>query len=142
MKLKNTRHELFAQGLAKGMSAIDAYVEAGGPRSEATVCRIAKRDDIQARVAELQARHAAQCDVTVESLTEQFDSLTLKAIEKGQISAAVSAVEKKAKLHGFLTTSKVQHTGKDDGPIQVEEIPPSQRLKEYLARIAPAPEDE
>lgn len=117
-KLKNTRHELFAQGLAKGMSAIDAYVEAGGPRSEATVCRIAKREDIQARVAELQERHAAQCDVTVESLTEQFDNLRLKAIEKGQISAAVSAVEKIAKLHGFLTTSKHEVTGKNGEAIE------------------------
>lgn len=117
-KLKNTRHELFAQALATGASAVDAYEAAGYKRSNNGASRLADNEGVQARVAELQARHAAQCDVTVESLSAEFDEIKELAIGDDQYGPAVSALEKKAKLHGFLTTSKHEHTGKNGEAIE------------------------
>lgn len=118
MKLKNTRHELFAQALATGASQSDAYEKAGYKRSNNGASRLADNKDVQARLAELQARHAAQCDVTVESLSAEFDEIKELAVADGQYGPAVQALERKARLHGFLTTSKHELTGKDGAPIE------------------------
>ncbi len=53
--LKNVRHEKFAQNVAKGMTATEAYVKAGYKPSEAHVSRLAGYGKVRTRVAELMA---------------------------------------------------------------------------------------
>jgi hypothetical protein len=51
--LKNPRHELFAQELAKGKSASEAYTLAGYKACRQNASRLSSHDDIKARVTEL-----------------------------------------------------------------------------------------
>lgn len=53
--LENPKHEAFAQGLAKGLSASVAYVAAGYRESRSSASRLSTNANIVARVAELQA---------------------------------------------------------------------------------------
>lgn len=53
--LDNPRHEAFAQALAKGNSASEAYVLAGYSRNEGNAGRLNRNEQVQRRVAELQA---------------------------------------------------------------------------------------
>ena len=57
-------------------------------------------------------RHTARCDVTVDSLTKEYEEARTLALETNQSSAAVSATTGKAKLHGMVTDKQdVAHTG-------------------------------
>jgi len=59
--LQNPSHEAFAQARSKGACLQDAYEDAGYPPDRSHACRLAKRDDVAARVAELrQAREKAE----------------------------------------------------------------------------------
>ncbi len=58
--LKNARHERFAQDLAKGMSATEAYEKAGYKPSGPNAGRLTKKDEIVKRRAELQGSTARQ----------------------------------------------------------------------------------
>jgi hypothetical protein len=55
--LKNQRHELFAQQIAKGLSATQAYVKAGYSEQGAaqSADRLLRNADLKARIAEIQA---------------------------------------------------------------------------------------
>ncbi len=58
--LQNPQHEAFAAARAKGASLQDAFEDAGFPQDRAHACRLAKRDDVAARIAELRlARETA-----------------------------------------------------------------------------------
>ena len=52
-RIDNTRHELFAQALAKGESASQAYVLAGYRRNDGNAIRLKGNERVAARVAEL-----------------------------------------------------------------------------------------
>lgn len=60
--LANGRHELFAQGVAKGLSLTDAYAAAGyksdGGHSRKAASRLATNVDVIARISELQHKVA------------------------------------------------------------------------------------
>ena len=53
--LENPRHEAFAVARAKGATLHDAFEDAGFPPDRAHACRLAKRDDVAARIGELRA---------------------------------------------------------------------------------------
>jgi len=56
--LKNARHEKFAQELAKGKSATDAYKAAGYKPDDGNAARLTGNDRIKERLAELTERAA------------------------------------------------------------------------------------
>ncbi len=74
--LKNARHERFAQNLAKGMSATEAYTKAGykstGHAAEANGARLMRKDEVQARVAELMAPAVAETQATVKRVLQEL----------------------------------------------------------------------
>lgn len=83
-----------------------------------------QNNQIATRVSEIQQIHVKRHMVTVDSLTAELEELKELAKQEGQISAGVSAVMGKAKIHGFdkvvvdanlLTTVKIINmTGKKD----------------------------
>jgi len=99
--LKNARHELFAQALAKGKPANQAYVEAGYSYSEPNASRLTRNEKVQARVAEIKGKAAARVVVTVESLSQELEEARAIALKERQSSAAVQATMGKAKLFGL-----------------------------------------
>jgi len=76
--LNNARHESFAQGVALGKSATEAYKEAGYSEKGADVnaSRLLGNDSVKARVQEIQARLAIKSGITrAEYITELVDGL-------------------------------------------------------------------
>lgn len=75
--LKNHRHELFAQQLAVGKSATEAYRLAGYKDNRQAASRLFTKDDVQTRVAELHAPAIRKVDVTVERLAEELGYISI-----------------------------------------------------------------
>jgi hypothetical protein len=129
--LANSRHEAFAQALARGSSATAAYVEAGYKQNRHNAAALAREKHIRTRVNELQeeqlaihqqatAEAAANAKVTLESLIAEAEAARAKAMEeKGGAAAAVSALTAKAKLAGMWREKVDQH---NSGSIQYERI--------------------
>jgi hypothetical protein len=110
--LKNSRHEKFAQLLAFGRSAKDAYSGAGYAPSDSNGAWLARKQEISSRVAELNiqalererttaAAAAERAVVTRQSLIEKVEAARLAAMEAGQFSAAVAATKEIGVLSGI-----------------------------------------
>lgn len=100
--LENQRHELFAQEIAKGKSASEAYVNAGYRPSRKNASRLRTKEGIAARVVELQGVAARSAEITIESICRELDEANAVAKERGQASAMVSASTLRAKLAGLM----------------------------------------
>lgn len=99
--LKNARHETFAQGLAKGLSATDAYAAAGYKGDRKAASNLWTNVDIKERVTELQSKAVKKAEITVDSLAQELEEARAIALAEKQSSAAVSATMGKAKLFGL-----------------------------------------
>jgi phage terminase small subunit len=99
--LLNQRHEKFAQNLAEGKSATEAYEAAGYTPNDGNATRLKGNERIRARVAELRECGAAQAAVTLQGLIEEASDIQAKAMTDGKYSAAVAALTVKAKLAGL-----------------------------------------
>jgi phage terminase small subunit len=112
--LANHKHELFAQGLAKGESASAAYRAAGysasGNAADAAASRLLKTVKVQARLAELKERAAIKVGLTVADIIKMLDEDRELAHNCEQSGSAVSATLGMAKVLGMLK-DKVEHSG-------------------------------
>jgi phage terminase small subunit len=115
--LKNARHEKFAQALAKGNTAFDAYGEAGYKADRGAAARMSANVSIRDRVAELQSKTVKKVEITVDSLAQELEEARTMALKEKQSSAAVSATMGKAKLFGLGTENR-----RISGTIQVVTI--------------------
>jgi terminase small subunit-like protein len=98
--LRNTKHERFAQGLAEGKSADEAYEVAGYKRNRSHASRLVAKGSIRGRVRELQDAAAAETEITIRSLIEEAADIQKRATQAGQHSAAIAALIAKSKLAG------------------------------------------
>lgn len=103
--LDNARHERFAQALAKGRSATDAYTEAGYAGDRTAASRLSTNVNVQARLLELKTKSAEKTVLTVASITDRL----LKIAEKGEtsneapmLSVARASLMDAAKLNGLV----------------------------------------
>ncbi len=103
--LTNTRHERFAQELAKGKSQAEAYELAGYQPSEPNASRLTRNDKVSARVAELQERAAVRTEVTVASITDRLLAIAKKGEDSSEaalLSVARASLMDAAKLNGLV----------------------------------------
>ena len=134
--LKNARHERFAQALAKGLNATQAYLEAGyeaqGNSAEAAASRLLRDVKVQARLAEMQNKAAAKTEITVAKLTEMYLEDRKLARDNVQTAAAVSAVTALGKLHGLIIDqSKSETTVRYVARAEM----PAKTMDEWLTRV-------
>lgn len=80
--LDNPRHERFAQALAEGMSATDAYVWAGFKANDGNASRLKGNERVVARLAELTAKGAERAEVTVERVVRELAKIGFSDIRK------------------------------------------------------------
>ena len=133
MKDKPLTHQqtLFCQKYieCKG-NASEAYRQSYNPKNpdadwvRIEACNLLKDPNVSITIEFLQEEHKQRHMVTVDSLTAEYDEAKAKAYELEQVSAAISAINGKAKIHGFdkvivdanlLTTVKIVNmTGKKD----------------------------
>lgn len=107
--LENTRHERFAQELAKGETADAAYVLAGYQANRGNAATLKAKQSVRDRVAELQTKAADKAVVTVEGITARL----LKIAEKGEtsndaplLSVARASLMDAAKLNGLIVEKR------------------------------------
>lgn len=111
--LPNTRHERFAQELAKGKSQSEAYADAGYRPSRSAASRLAEDVNICARVAEIQERAATRAEISVASITERLLNIAMKgeaSNEAAMLQAARASLMDAAKLNG-LVVEKSEFSG-------------------------------
>ncbi len=119
--LKNPKHELFAQELAKGKTQVEAYEIAGYKPNDSNAAVLANKPEIQGRLTEIIGKGAERAEVTVASIFTELEEARSLALRIQQPAPAVSASMGKAKIAGFLA-DKIEHTGKDGGPIETLEL--------------------
>lgn len=87
--LRNQRHELFAQELAEGKSASEAYIAAGYKESRSAACRLSTNVNVLARVAELQGRVAEKAVVdaawVLQRLSEEAEADVADLYDDGRL---------------------------------------------------------
>ncbi len=116
--LKNPRHEKFAQGLSRGLTADQAYQDAGFKANRGNAATLKANQSISDRVDELKEKAAERTVVTIDDIARQLDEDRQFARQNGASAAAVSATMGKAKVLGLII-ERNEHTGKDGGPVQV-----------------------
>lgn len=73
--LKNAKHEAFAQGLAKGLSADEAYARAGFKPNRGNASRLKANESIAARVDEIVGKGAERAEATVERVLKELSRI-------------------------------------------------------------------
>lgn len=106
--LENPRHEAFAQALAKGKTADDAYALAGFSPHRSNASRLSANDSVRDRVAELVSVGANRAEVTVTRVLKELARIGMADFRKAfdadgnllpiqdwgdELAAAVSSVE-------------------------------------------------
>lgn len=100
--LSNGRHELFAQGLAMGKTADQAYQDAGYVANRGNAATLKANQSILDRKAELQGKARERTETTVATLTEAFwETFQDNKSADGNQSARVAALNGLMKMHGL-----------------------------------------
>lgn len=119
--LKHARHEAFAQALAKGMTATDAYSAAGYKGDRTAASRLSTNVNITRRVDEIRNRVAEKAEWSAADRL-----LSLKAIHDASANddrrTAIAAIAEANKMQGSYAPSKSELTGKGGGPVQIADL--------------------
>jgi phage terminase small subunit len=101
--------ERFAQEYHATGNASEAYRRANPKSAKWTphtlhvkASKVLAEDEVCMRLEQLQADAAKRHGTTINSLTAELEEAREAAISTGQVSAAVSAIMGKAKLHGLI----------------------------------------
>jgi phage terminase small subunit len=103
--LRNPRWERFAQELAKGKTADEAYVLAGYQENRCNASRLKANENILDRVQELLGQSAKRAIISVESVTESLMRIAKQAEairDAAGLSVARAAHMDAAKLNGLI----------------------------------------
>jgi phage terminase small subunit len=117
-KKLNPKQSAFVREFLIDLNATQAAIRAGYSKKTAGAIghELLKKPEIMEAIQKGQQRHAARCDVTVDSLTAEYEEARALASVSGQTATMVSATTGKAKLHG-LVTDRAEVTGKDGTPL-------------------------
>lgn len=120
--LRNPRHEKFTQLVASGIKPPDAYVSVGyakGGAAQATA-NLLKKTQVSSRIRFLQQAAAAATVADIaydhQRVLSRLDTLSRKAEEAGQFSAAARCEELIGRSRGMFT-DKIDHNMKWDGDL-------------------------
>lgn len=103
------KQERFAQIYVETGNASEAYRQAYDSKTTnpetiwPEASKVLASHKVATRVMELQQQLAERHQVTVDSITKEYEEARALAITEKQSAAAVSATTGKAKLHGLLT---------------------------------------
>ena len=123
--LANARHERFAQELAKGVAASQAYTAAGYKPNDGNAIRMKGNERIAARVAEIQERGAIRAELTVASLTEDLRRIRQMA-EKNSDAASLSVARQATMDMGKLNGLVIDRAKVENVPADVSDRPLSE----------------
>ena len=124
--LKNARHEAFAQALAKGKTADEAYEQAGFKADRGNASRLQQKDSILQRVNELLTR----ADTVEQKATEK--AIEKLAITKERVLAELAKI-------AFADIRKAVRWGRNPGDAASENADPN-GLGVYPISLIPSEE--
>ncbi len=107
--LSNAKQEKFAQELAKGTSATEAYVIAGYKDNDGNAATLKGKQRIADRVAEILGKASKRAELTVASVIESLLRIASTAEALGEasgLSVARAAVMDAAKVGGLIIDRK------------------------------------
>jgi phage terminase small subunit len=107
--LSNPRHEAFVRALFENKSADESYELAGYKPHRQNAHRLMTKDDVRARLSELQQEAQRKSEVSVASLLAELEHARQRADSLDQLSAVVKSISEKAKISGLLV-SRVEAT--------------------------------
>jgi phage terminase small subunit len=139
--LKNARHEQFAQALAKGKTAAEAYELAGYVPNPKNGDRLKGNEGIKRRVRDILSKVADKAEWSAADRLAALKRIH-GATETGDPRTAIAAIAEANKMQGSHAPVRQQHTGKDGGPIAYSNMTEDEidaRIAE-LARGAGAPD--
>lgn len=144
--LKNTRHEAFAQALARGIVTDDAYVEAGFKFNRGNAARLKANESVRKRVAELQARVAEKAEWSAADRLKSLKTI-LDATMKEDPRTAIAAIAEANKMQGSHAPAKREHSGPNGGPIPTVDLSnvsadDLERLEALFGPLASGPGDD
>lgn len=129
--LKNAKHEAFAQAMANGRTAADAYVAAGFNPSRSAASRLSTNVNIKRRIDEIKVRVSEKAEWSAADRL-----LSLKVIHDASMSedrrTAIAAIAEANKMQGSYAPVKREHSGPNGGPIEYANL----TEEEIDARIA------
>jgi phage terminase small subunit len=139
--LKNARHEKFAQALAKGKTADEAYVDAGYKPDRGHASRLAANGNIQARLEEIKSRVADKAEWTAADRLRDLKTIFDASLEK-DARVAIAAIAEANKMQGSYAPQKRELTGANGGPIEYANLTEEEIDARIAALAAGAGEDE
>ena len=149
--LPNHKHELFAQGLAKGLSADAAYQAAGYKRDRGNAARLTANDSIQKRVAEIQGKAAEKAEVTKAWVMERLKETVERAMQAVPVLDCEGKPTGEYTYQGAVANKALELIGKElgmfarkqpsdeDNPLTLRvtiDAPPDETREQWLARTA------
>lgn len=124
--LSNAKHEKFAQELAKGATADEAYQLAGYAENRGNAIRLKANERIAARVSELLERSAKRTEVTVAGITTKLLAIAEKAEvspDAPLLAVARAAYMDAARLNGLvIEKAQLDATIKDERELSDAEL--------------------
>lgn len=140
--LPNARHERAVQEHIAGKSKVDAHEAAGYPRNDGNAAKVFAREDVKARIAELQG-HVAQVVVAATGLDRaavltELAKLALAPIGDTNVMPSVkrAALVDYARIEGWVIDRK--EVGKPGELDFIDKMSPDE-LREFIATgTAPA----
>lgn len=125
--LKNKKHEAFAQAVALGMPASQAYVEhvsrdgnCTARTAEVESCKLANSPDLTLRIAELRKNLSERVEkkfgMTKEIWLERLEGIAAKAEEIGDFKAATGALSQIGKAVAYYAPEEIKHSGSVEIP--------------------------
>lgn len=124
--LSNPKHERFAQELAKGKTADEAYQLAGYRANRGNAATLKAKQSVSDRVQEIAERVAMRVEVSLSSVTEALLRIADKAEALGDapgLSVARASRVDVAKLHGLVIDKvKVDQTVRDERELDDSEL--------------------
>lgn len=94
--LANAKYERFAQGLADGMTADKAFIEAGFAANRGNAIRLKQNPDVQARIVELLGNAAERVEITKARVMAELARIGFSDIRNAvqwRSNVAVAAID-------------------------------------------------
>lgn len=111
----NVRQTAFVQEYLIDLNGKQAAIRAGyAPKNaEVTASKLLRTAKVKAEVAKVSAKHAEKCEITRETIAKEYekDRAAARLLDNPQLSVAVTATEKIAKMYGLDGTTKLEHSG-------------------------------
>lgn len=110
--LRNGRHERFAQELAKGNSAGDAYAAAGFAPHDSNCIRLKNHPDVVARVEEILGRAAKRVEIDQARVLAELGKIGFSDIRRAvawRSNVAVAAVDLDEEMREIEEGGEIRH---------------------------------